>query len=82
MDIGTWIKLGAVQGILYMLNVLAENLLNLQIPFKELVVPIIAAGISAIASWIRNQYQSATAHKLSRATRTGEPPLFARLFGV
>lgn len=82
MDIVAWLKLGAMQGILYCLRVLAENLAGLQIPYPDLIVPIIAAGISAAAIWIRNQFGIEATRKVARATRQGEPPLFARLFGV
>lgn len=82
MDIVTWLKLGLAQALLYGIRILLENVASLQIPYPELVVPIIAAGLSAAATWIRNQFGIEATRKVARATRQGEPPLFARLFGV
>lgn len=75
-----WLKLGAVQGILYGLQVLLDNYTSLQLPVY--LFPIIAAGISAAMSWLRNQYGVEATRKVARATRAGQPPFLAGILGV
>lgn len=80
MDVATFLRILVAQALLHGIAWALENVVNLQIPYAPLIVPIIAVGLNAAAAWIRAQFGVEAARKVARATKPGDPPLFAKVF--
>ena len=71
MNLTTFLRILFAQAVLAGVNWALTNLTNLQIPFPVYTLPIIAAGLNAIAAYIREHFG---------VQRAGLSGFFAKIF--